>query len=118
RRLTVRGILATKLHAILDRGTRRDFFDLYVVLQQQQLGIGECLSAMHEVYRGQRIDDTLLLRALTYFDDAEREAELPDEGPNDFAAIKEFFWVRVGNLLLPPAKPLDIQSRRVDVREP
>lgn len=46
RRLSVDGILATKLHAILDRGARRDFFDLYVVLQQQQLGIAECLRAI------------------------------------------------------------------------
>ena len=33
RRLTVTGLLATKLHAILDRGFRRDFFDLYVLLR-------------------------------------------------------------------------------------
>ena len=38
RHLDVTGILATKLHAILDRGLRRDFFDLYVMLQQHRLG--------------------------------------------------------------------------------
>ena len=51
RRLTVTGILATKLHAILDRGLRRDFFDLYVMLEQQRLGIAACLTAVREVYR-------------------------------------------------------------------
>jgi len=114
RRLSVTGILATKLHAILDRGLRRDFFDLYVMLQQGRLGIGECLAAIRTVY-GARVNDNLLLRALTYFDDAEREARLPGEGPTDWAAIKEFFLERVGSLLVPPGRELEIQKRVVDV---
>jgi hypothetical protein len=114
RRLTVTGILATKLHAILDRGTRRDFFDLYVTLQHHRLGIAECLDALQKVYR-QPVNQGLLLRALTYFDDAEREARLPGEGPRDFRTVKEFFNRRVGDLLVPPSRKLAIQSRRVDV---
>ena len=43
--------LATKLHAILDRGLRRDFFDLYVMLQHHQLGIVAVLAAIHAVYQ-------------------------------------------------------------------
>ena len=116
RRLSVTGIVATKMHAIVDRGLRRDFFDLYVVLQTQRLGIGDCLSAVREVYR-QQVSDGLLLRALTYFQDAEREAALPGEGAHDFDTVKEFFLTRVGNLLTPPGKPLAIQACRVDVRD-
>lgn len=114
RRLSVTGLLATKLHAILDRGTRRDFFDLYVTLHRNALGIAECLGAMRQVYR-QEINDTLLLRALTFFDDAEREAALPGEGPDDWATVKAFFWNRVGQLLIPPAHELLIERRVVDV---
>jgi hypothetical protein len=117
RRLSVTGLLATKLHAILDRGTRRDFFDLYVTLHRHALGIAECLSAMRQVYR-QEINDTLLLRALTFFDDAEREAALPGEGPDDWTTVKEFFWNRVGQLLIPPARELQIERRVVDVANP
>lgn len=116
RRLTVEGMLATKLHAIIDRGTRRDFFDLYVVLEDQQLGIAECLRALRTVYR-QEINDSLVLRALTYFDDAEREAALPGEGENDWKRVKEFFLSRVGQLLIPPSEPLEIQRQRIDVSE-
>ncbi|MAE69178.1 MAG: hypothetical protein CME06_01775 [Gemmatimonadetes bacterium] len=116
RRLTVRGILATKMHAIIDRGTRRDFFDLYVVLQSQRMGIADALSALREVYR-QGVGDGLLLRALTYFVDAEREAPLVGEGDSDWQTIKKFFQKQVGTLLVPPMAPLEIQSRRVDVRE-
>jgi hypothetical protein len=62
------------------------------------------------------VKETLLLRALSYFDDAEREAALPGEGPGDWAAVKEFFLTRVGNLLVPPSRKLEIQRRVIDVR--
>ncbi len=116
RRLTVTGLLATKLHAILDRGTRRDFFDLYVTLHRHSLGIAECLAAIRQVYR-QDVNDALLLRALTFFDDAEREAALPGEGKDDWSTVKEFFWSRVGHLLIPPARQLQIEQRVIDVVE-
>jgi hypothetical protein len=112
--LDTTGILATKLHAILDRGTRRDFFDLYVMLQHHRLGIAECLNAIRRVYR-QDVNESLLLRALTYFDDADREAPLPGEGPRDWQTVKDYFLDSVGALLAPPGRSLEIQSRRVDV---
>lgn len=108
-------VLATKLHAILDRGTRRDFFDLYVTLQTQRFGIVECLRALRVVYEAD-VDEGLLLRALTYFDDAEREASLPHEGRKDWTTVKDFFVQRVGALLIPPERALEIQARVVDVR--
>ncbi len=114
--LNVTGILATKLHAILDRGTRRDFFDLYVTLHRQRLGIAECLSAMRKVY-GAELNEPLLLRAMTYFDDAGREAGLPGEGPRDWQTVREFFLSRVGQLLVPPSRPLAIERQRIDLNE-
>ncbi len=116
RRLSVAGILATKLHAILDRGTRRDFFDMYVTLQVHRLGIAECLASMREVY-GPQLNEALLLRSLVYFEDAEREAQLPGEGPQDWATVTDYFLTRVGQLLVPPSKRLAIQDREVDLRD-
>ena len=115
RALSVTGLLATKLHAILDRGTRRDFFDLYVLLEQQRLGLVECLRALREVYRAADVNEGLVLRALSYFEDAEAEAALPGEGPHDFALVKSFFQASVGALLVPPSKPLSFAERVVDV---
>jgi hypothetical protein len=114
RHLDVTGVLATKLHAILDRGLRRDFFDVYVMLQQHRLGIVTALAAIRGVYEG-HIDDSLLLRALSYFDDADREAPLPGEGRTDWATVKDYFQVQVGSLLTPPLTRLAIQARKVDV---
>jgi hypothetical protein len=117
RHLDVTGILATKLHAILDRGLRRDFFDVYVMLETLRLGIVAGLSAMRTVYRTP-IDDGLVLRALTYFDDADREAPLPGEGPRDWRRVKDYFLLQVGSLLVPPLERLSIQERVVDVSDP
>jgi hypothetical protein len=114
--LTVTGLLATKLHAILDRGTRRDFFDLYVLLGEGGLGIAECLSAIRTVY-GSEVNDGLLLRALAYFEEASAEACLPGEGPDDWLTVTRFFEQAVGALVVPPTKRLSIQSKRVDVRK-
>jgi hypothetical protein len=115
-RLSVKGLLATKLHAILGRGTRRDFFDLYVLLQKHRLGIGECLSAIREVFR-QPVSDALLLRAMTYFDDAQREAPLPGEGKRDWETVKNFFQTRAGSLLIPPGPELEIMKNTVDLKK-
>lgn len=114
RHLTMTGLLATKLHAILDRGLRRDFFDLYVLLQERALGIAALLAAVRTVY-GATINDGLMLRALTYFDDADGEARLPGEGARDWAIVKDYFLVQVGGLLVPPGRRLAIQARVVDV---
>jgi hypothetical protein len=110
--LDVTGILATKLHAILDRGTRRDFFDLYVMLSEERLGISACLAALREVYASD-VNEGLVWRALSYFEDAEREAPLPGEGPNDWETVKRFFAERVAAELVPPERRLTIQRKIV-----
>ena len=109
--LTIDAILATKLHAILDRGTRRDFFDLYVMLAEGHLGLVESLRALRTLYPDTDINEGLVLRALTYFDDADREAPLPGESPGDWPTVKRFFMERVGAQLIPPERRLGIQSR-------
>jgi hypothetical protein len=117
RHLDVTGVLATKLHAILDRGLRRDFFDLYVMLERQKLGIIAALDAIRAVYHAE-IEDGLLLRALTYFDDADREAPLPGEGTRDWGTVRDYFLQQVGALLVPPMRQLAIQAHVVDVSGP
>ena len=115
--LTPAGVLATKVHAILDRGRRRDFIDLYVMLQTCSLGIADIPAALRQVFR-KEVPGPLLYRALTWFEEADREARLPGEAPGDWAVVKGFLGTRVGSLLLPPARPLGIQRREVDVGGP
>lgn len=115
RTLTATGVLATKLHAIVDRGTRRDFFDLYVMLEHERMGLIDCFRAMRTVYATE-VNEGLLLRAICYFEDADKEAPLPGEGPTDWKRIRTFFSTAAGALITPPTRALDIQGRLVGVR--
>ncbi len=114
RTLDVTGVLATKTHALLDRGLRRDFFDLYVMMQIGSLGLLDCIAALRGVYESD-VNEGLVLRALTFFDDAEQEPALPGEGPDDWRRVTTFFSAAVAALIVPPQEPLDIQRRVVDV---
>ncbi|MEM9693761.1 MAG: nucleotidyl transferase AbiEii/AbiGii toxin family protein [Myxococcota bacterium] len=114
RSLDVTGVLATKTHALLDRGLRRDFFDLYVMMQIGSLGLLDCVAALREVYESD-VNEGLVLRALTYFDDADDEPRLPGEGPDDWSVVTSFFSAAAAALLVPPQRRLEIQARVVDI---
>jgi hypothetical protein len=64
-----------KIHAIEDRGTRRDFIDVYFLSQKYTLK--EMLGFYQKKYFV--LEDHLysILRALDYFEDAERESQMP-----------------------------------------
>lgn len=66
---SARDLGAMKLLAIAQRGSRKDFLDLYELLQN-----GAALRSMLEDFRERfQTDSVSALRGLTYFDDAETE---------------------------------------------
>ena len=80
-----RDIAAMKLSAVAQRGSRKDFVDVYELLRQ-----GHSLDAMLGDYRAKfQTDPFPVLKGLTYFDDAEREP-LP-------AMLKPFDWMEAKN---------------------
>lgn len=66
-------IAAMKLAALSGRGSRKDFVDLYVYVQEIA-PLRQILDRFREKYRGITVDPYHLLRSLTFFDDAEAEA--------------------------------------------
>lgn len=70
-------IAAMKLAAITGRGSRKDFIDLYFLLQE--FSLGEMLSFYSEKFP--EGSSFLVLKSLTYFDDAETD-------PQPFMLIK------------------------------
>lgn len=73
---SVRDIAAMKVVAIGDRGSRKDFYDLYTILRGGGLDIRRILDDV--VSKFQVPQDTLYhyVRALTYFDDAIRTPDI------------------------------------------
>lgn len=72
RMVSIKDISAMKLNAIAGRGSKKDFIDLYFLLQMHKL------SEMLSFYTNKYIDGSefMVLKSLTFFDDAENE-EMP-----------------------------------------
>lgn len=66
---SVEDIAAMKVAAIVQRGTKRDFIDLFYLLQRYSLD--KVLRLAIKKYPGYQ--EMLILRALIYFEDAEKE---------------------------------------------
>ena len=85
-----RDIAAMKLEAIAGRGARKDFVDLYL-LCTKGLALEAIFDLFERKYGAGRIERYHRLRALAYFDDAEREP-MPDMiAPIAWADVRAFF---------------------------
>ncbi len=83
-------IAAMKVHAIEDRGTRRDFIDVYFLSKQYTLG--QMLDFYQKKYSIPADRLYFTVRALDYFEDAEQESGMPKMLlPVDWEEVKEFF---------------------------
>lgn len=69
---SVKEIAAMKVRAIVGRGTRKDFVDLYYLLHQ--FSMTEILNLFRQKYPD--VNEFLVIRSLTYFEDAE-QAPMP-----------------------------------------
>lgn len=84
-------IAAMKIHALEERGTRRDFVDVYFLAKRYTL------EQMLEFYQGKYavLEDHLysILRSLDYFEDAEREEQrMPHMNTSiNWEEVKEYF---------------------------
>ncbi len=92
-----RDLACTKVNAIATRGSRRDFVDLYFV--GRQYGLSQIIAWSETKFASAPYNRMHLLKALTYFKDAEQEP-LPDMlVPLDWAAVTGFFVAEVPRLL-------------------
>jgi hypothetical protein len=79
-----RDIAAMKLSAVAQRGSRKDFVDIYELLRQ-----GGSLDAMMADYQAKFATDPFpVLKGLAYFDDAERELMPHMLDPIEWTAVK------------------------------
>ena len=80
-------IAAMKLAAVIQRGTRRDYVDLFVLIER--FGLKQLLGLARKKYKG--FNEYVALQALTYFEDAERDpqpARLRLTTPLDWEDVK------------------------------
>ncbi|PIY68720.1 hypothetical protein COY90_04440 [Candidatus Roizmanbacteria bacterium CG_4_10_14_0_8_um_filter_39_9] len=83
-------IAAMKLSAVMDRGTKKDFIDLYF-LSIKGVSVGKGFEYYETKYKALANNVYSLVKALAYFDDAEKMG-MPDMIVKiDWEEIKEFF---------------------------
>lgn len=74
---SLRDLAAMKLAAISRRGVRRDFWDLHAILQSRRVSLARALDDFRQKFRLAEADTYHVLRALSWFDDAERDEAFP-----------------------------------------
>jgi hypothetical protein len=86
----IRDIASMKLSAIMGRGSRRDFVDLYAVCQRDH-SLEEVYGWFQQKYRGISYDPYHLAKSLVYFLDAEEERMPVMLWPCRWDEVREFF---------------------------
>ncbi len=88
-------IACMKAISIAQRGSKKDFFDLWFLIRHHHWELKDLLNFLKKKYSN--YNPAIFLKALTYFEDAERESytEIDPLWPE----IKEYFLQRVSNYL-------------------
>ncbi|NQU38932.1 MAG: nucleotidyl transferase AbiEii/AbiGii toxin family protein [Lentisphaerae bacterium] len=86
----IREIALMKLVAIANRGSRKDFVDLYTILRDGPI-LQDYFRVLPEKYGQERINAYHILKSLTYFDDAEGEPMPHMLEPFNWEECKAFF---------------------------
>jgi hypothetical protein len=97
----VRDIALMKLAAITNRGSRKDFIDLYFILQRGP-DLEDHLGRMADKYGAGRINLLQVVTSLTYFEDAEDEPMPRMLVPFDWEQCKAFFVRECRAVVMPP----------------
>jgi len=86
---SLKDIAAMKINAIEDRGSKRDFIDLYFL--SQNFSFEEMLKFYNQKYQCLKDHRYNILKSLNYFEDAESEDSPQMIKPVDWEKVKTFF---------------------------
>ena len=68
---TIEDIACTKLHTISARGSKKDFIDLFYILER--FSLSELFMMLENKYAGTTYNTNHILKSLTYFEDANKQ---------------------------------------------
>lgn len=84
-------VACMKLDAISARGTKRDFIDLYMILQERGVSLPDLLRAFSKKYASMHYNLMHVKKSLVYFSDAERDPMPRMIKPLPWRTVKNFF---------------------------
>ncbi len=90
-------IACTKLITISMRGSKKDFVDIYMILQE--LSLDELLKKLDKKYQQVQYSKPHILKSLIYFDDAETQPMPRMHIPLAWETVKEFMTGEVKKII-------------------
>jgi hypothetical protein len=92
-------IALMKITAISQRGRKRDFIDLYFICKEQGCALDDLLKHIPEKYATLSYPSYHLIRALAYFDDAEKDPPPKMLTRYSWRQVKSFFEKQARELM-------------------
>jgi hypothetical protein len=89
-------ILCMKVNAIINRGSRKDFTDVYFIMKELRITAKRCVELFIAKYGA--YNPLVVSKAMSYFEDAENEPELKALKPVSWQEVKDFFITRFTEL--------------------
>ena len=95
RLLSIEDIIPMKLSAAANRGTKKDFFDLYFLLQVYSLK--EMMKLFEQKFSN--YNNFYIVKSLTYFDDAENDIDPVLMTPCSWSEVKDYIRLKTQEFL-------------------
>lgn len=89
--LSIYDIAAMKIIAIIQRGTKKDFFDLYFIIKNFSLSISDLFSILDKKYNNPDLKYAFMM-SMIYFEDAENDILPTCFVPYSWNEIKKYFF--------------------------
>jgi hypothetical protein len=96
----LRDIALMKMIAVMNRGSRKDFVDLYCLLRRGG-SLADYIDLLPKKYGAGRVNPYQLLQSLIWFEEAEKEPSPRMLEPFDWKECKAFFLREARGLVLP-----------------
>lgn len=82
-------ILCMKINAVISRGSRKVFVDIYFIMKHLNLKGNETIKLFIQKFG--KYEELVIKKAITYFKDAEKEPEFPLIKKVEWKEVKKFF---------------------------
>ena len=88
---SLKDIGCMKLSAIMQRGYKRDFVDLFAILDRLDISLKELINQFYQKYEAINYSKSHIIKSLTYLNDANLQPELNLLTDIKWEQVKEFF---------------------------
>jgi len=88
---SIADIACMKINAIAGRNARKDFFDLYFILEREGWTLADVLHLCNKKFKAARRDPYHIVKALVYFEEADAQPEVLTHPVVTWSAVKKFF---------------------------